>query len=135
MQGPISLKWMVELSWLKIRTFHRPDIQLMVCFLNSVSGMHFLLQWTRFWAVIQTLLCPTVEHLQLWSLIDTKSFTVGYRGEHREKDGMDGRLSGHSGLVPTDTLGERAIWLYNVAINTKLDTLWPLILLNNKIKH
>lgn len=81
-QSSINLKWTVGLSWLLNRTLHRPDIQLMVCYLNSVPGIHFMLQWTRCWAAVQTLLCPAVKHLQLWSLIDTKPFTAGYRCRH-----------------------------------------------------
>lgn len=46
---------------------------------------------TRCWAAVQTPLCPAVKHLQLWSLIDTKSFTAGYRGKHREKRAGRGR--------------------------------------------
>lgn len=47
---------------------------------------------TRCWPAVQTPLCPAVKHLQLWSLIDTKSFTAGYRGKHREKRAGRGRV-------------------------------------------
>lgn len=65
MQRFISLKWTVELSWLGIRSLHHPDIQLMVCYQNSVSVVHFKLQWTLCWVAVQTALacCDTLTTL------------------------------------------------------------------------
>lgn len=52
---------MLELSCLGIRTLHHSGIQLMVCYLNSVSGIQFMLQWTLCWAAVHTMLCPAVR--------------------------------------------------------------------------
>lgn len=94
---------------------------LMVCYLNTVLGIHAMLQWTSCWPAVQTLLCPAVKHLQLWSLIDTKSFT-----EQKTEKWMGG-VGWFSRLwdsVPADTFGERVFWIYtDVVINTKVDKL------------
>lgn len=79
--------------------------------------------WHSFYAPVGPLLgsgsdtalpcCETLTTL----ILDTKSFTAGYRGEDRKKDGRGGYFSGLWDSGPADV--GRVFWLWNdVAINT-----------------
>lgn len=110
MQRSISPKWTAELSWLGIRSLHHPDIQLMVCYLNSVPVVHFMLRWNHCWTVVQTELCPAATHLQLWSLIDTKSLAAVFKGEHKEREGRGWLLCRALGFGPSRYICVLWIW-------------------------
>lgn len=124
MQSSISLKRMVELSWLRIRTLHCPDIQLMVCYLNSVSGIHFMLQWNPLLGSGSDTALPRCETLTTLILNWHKILYSGLQRKTQGKNGLGegGCSSGLWDSGPAVTFGKRVFWLYtDVAVNTKVD--------------
>lgn len=115
---------MVELSWLRIRTLHCPDIQLMVCYLNSVSGIHFMLQWNPLLASGSDTALPRCETLTTLILNWHKILYSGLQRKTQGKNGLGegGCSSGLWDSGPAVTFGKRVFWLYtDVAVNTKVD--------------